>query len=57
MAPPAGTFTQVSAGGDYSCGVKADGSLACWGYNDYGEVTPAAGTSPRSPLATSTVVA
>ncbi|MGB6895914.1 MAG: RCC1 domain-containing protein, partial [Dehalococcoidia bacterium] len=26
------------------CGVKTDGTLACWGRNDYGQATPPAGT-------------
>ncbi len=29
--PAAGTYTAVSAGDSYSCGVWADGSLECWG--------------------------
>ncbi len=29
--PPAGTFSQVSAGGYHTCGLKTDGTLACWG--------------------------
>ena len=35
--PPAGTFTQVSAGGSHTCGVKSDGTVACWGKNNYGQ--------------------
>jgi len=42
--PPAGTFSQVSAGGRHTCGVKTDGTLACWGNNDVGQATPPAGT-------------
>src|SRR5207248_95917 len=56
--PPAGTFTQVSAGGaagggygweffggvGHTCGVKADGTVACWGYNEFGQATPPAST-------------
>src|SRR5436309_9480475 len=38
------TRGSVSAGWDYSCGVKSDGSLACWGYNSYGQSSPPAGT-------------
>ena len=26
----------AAAGGYHTCGVKADGSVACWGYNGYG---------------------
>ena len=30
-APPKGTFTQISAGADHTCGLLADKSLVCWG--------------------------
>ena len=33
----------VAAGGHHSCGVKADGSVACWGYNTYGQSNAPAG--------------
>ena len=37
--PPSTTaFTAVSAGADHSCGVRVDGSVACWGSNYEGEV-------------------
>jgi hypothetical protein len=42
--PPAGTFTQISAGTWHNCGVRSDGTLACWGNNDYGQATPPTGT-------------
>jgi len=29
--PPGGTFTSVSAGAYFACGVRTDGTLACWG--------------------------
>ncbi len=44
--PPAGTFTQVSAGWNSSssevtensaCGLRANGSLVCWGGNYFGD--------------------
>ena len=41
---PQGTFTQVAAGNGHTCGLKTDGTLACWGRNDYGQSTPADGT-------------
>ena len=42
VAPSA--FTQVSAGyGSYSCGVRGDGTIACWGFNANGQATPPAG--------------
>ena len=30
-SPPAGTFQALSSGADYTCGIRADGSIACWG--------------------------
>jgi alpha-tubulin suppressor-like RCC1 family protein len=38
-----------AAGGEfsidaYTCGVRADGTAACWGDNSYGQSTPPAGT-------------
>src|SRR5439155_1506516 len=48
--PPTGAFTQVSAGGFHTCGLKTDGTLACWGSNYSGpdnhysgQATPPAG--------------
>src|SRR5690606_34698155 len=29
------TFTQVSVGGDHSCGIATAGALYCWGHNDW----------------------
>ena len=29
-------FASVSAGGDHTCGVKREGSIECWGDDDYG---------------------
>ncbi len=37
------TFASVSAGDLHTCGVKPDGSVQCWGYDDFGEATPPAG--------------
>ena len=33
----AGPFTQVSTGFFYTCALKLDGSVDCWGLNDYGQ--------------------
>ena len=32
----------ISAGMYHTCGLKADGSVACWGLNDSGQATPPA---------------
>ena len=29
--PPAGSFIAVSTSANHSCGVRADGSVVCWG--------------------------
>ena len=34
----------ISAGGDHSCGIKSDGTLLCWGKDNYGQTTVPAGT-------------
>ena len=38
------TFTAVSAGHSHSCGVRSDGTITCWGNNDYGQADPPTGT-------------
>ncbi len=44
-SPPAGQiFASLCAGGDTTCGVVVDGSLTCWGRNDYEQNSPPAGT-------------
>lgn len=43
-SPPAGTFTQIEGGDDHGCGVRSDGTVACWGENDDGQTTAPAGT-------------
>ncbi len=30
-------FTEVSAGAEHTCGLRADGRIECWGANDYGQ--------------------
>ena len=40
--PTAGSFVSVSAGYEHTCGVRSDGSVACWGYNGNGQATPPA---------------
>ena len=34
----------VSAGSSHSCGLRVDGSVICWGNNDYGQAETPAGT-------------
>ena len=38
-----GEFASVSAGSGHTCGVKGDGTVACWGRNSQGRATPPAG--------------
>ena len=42
--PTAGSFDSVSAGNYHTCGVRSDGSVACWGNNEDGQATPPAGS-------------
>ena len=34
----------LSAGGYHTCGLRANGTLVCWGDNNYGQSSPPAGT-------------
>ena len=36
-------FVSVSAGSHYTCGVRTDGSIVCWGSGEEGRATPPAG--------------
>ena len=38
-----GEFTSVSAGRTHTCGVRANGSVACWGTNEVGRSEPPEG--------------
>ena len=42
--PTASSFVSVSAGGVHTCGVRSDGSVACWGWNGDGRAGPPAGS-------------
>ena len=42
---PAGSFVSVSAGWGHSCGVRADGSVACWGRDRSGQSSPPEGVA------------
>jgi hypothetical protein len=35
-----GPFAEVAVGRDHACGLRPDGSIACWGRDDFGEATP-----------------
>ena len=37
-----GGFTQISSGANHACGLRANGSIACWGSNVFGQATPPA---------------
>ena len=43
VTPPSGMFVLVSAGRHHACGVRGDGSVACWGDDEHGQATPPAG--------------
>jgi hypothetical protein len=45
-AAPAPLYRQVIAGERYTCVLRRNGTVACWGANDFGEATPPAGSSP-----------
>jgi hypothetical protein len=34
----------VTAGNVHTCAIRIDGTLACWGWNEFGQATPPAGT-------------
>ena len=36
-------FATISAGSFNNCGVKKDGSVACWGDDEHGQATPPTG--------------
>ena len=42
-APPSGRFVSVSAGYYYTCGIRTDDTVECWGWNESGQATPLAG--------------
>ena len=42
-SPPSGTFSSVSAGSDHTCGVKANGSVTCWGDDRQSQSSPPSG--------------
>ena len=42
--PTTGSFVSVSAEDSHTCGVRSDGSVACWGRSGLGAATPPAGS-------------
>src|SRR5690606_6568915 len=42
-AAPIGAFARLFTQGAYACGIRADGSHACWGADGYGETSLGAG--------------
>ena len=43
-APPGAVAGSLSAGGAHSCGLRTDGTLACWGLNNAGQASPPTGS-------------
>ena len=43
-APPETTFTQISAGLNFTCGLRQDAAIACWGDSAYGQASPPQGS-------------
>lgn len=43
-APP-GNFTEVGVGDFHVCGIRANGTLHCWGDNSFGQASPPAGSN------------
>ena len=36
-SPPDGRFSEVSAWYEHSCGLRADGTIECWGRDNHGQ--------------------
>ena len=47
LNPYRGSFQQVSVGNDFACGVRAGGSVACWGQRTDGDTMPRSGSSTQ----------
>ena len=41
--PQLAPFASVSGGGHHTCGVRTDGAVACWGWDEHGQATPPEG--------------
>ncbi len=44
---PRGPFEQIDLGDYHGCGVRTDGTVACWGLNDEGQTSYGQSTPPR----------
>ena len=38
------SFTAVAAGYRHSCGLRTDGSITCWGDDEFGQASPPSGS-------------
>lgn len=47
------TFAALSAGNDYTCGLKPSGNLYCWGWNGLGQLGDGTNSSSVTPVAVS----
>ncbi len=45
------TFTKISSGYGHTCGIKTDGWVYCWGYNNYGQLGNDSNTESTKPVA------
>ena len=43
IEPPGGEFTTIASGYHHTCGVRTDGTIACWGDNWAGQSDPPSG--------------
>lgn len=43
-APVSSGFVALAIGGFHSCGLRADGSVLCWGLNEWGELDAPSGS-------------
>lgn len=41
--PPGNDYVAIAAGWEYSLALRQDGSIVCWGNNQYGQATPPPG--------------
>ena len=49
-APPEGErFTALTAGVLHACGLREDGGVSCWGYNNHGQASPPGDAESRTP--------